>query len=329
MPPSSLYYCPRCNYSCHYKKDMRKHFERKTMCANNKNLDLTDEIKEYVLIHHVYHPPKKTNNVINQKLINYITYSNNLNTFINKMQLTDKLSNVLDYHGLSLIDLDDQLDQTFEEKVDNLIEDKYKRPYVLNQDELIDIIDNITKINKTELNHLNIIFDKTVNTLKIWQDQQWNSYIDEAGAKIIISSIKSYYLNEYEIYLIKKLHQEDQQNIDRVSVKEHLEIYYRFIAVFGLVPFIVDNFDRDILGHILVDNNNKHLSKMYSELFEQIRQSLKPIEINMTKKRIIKILKNNTIHNINELNQAIIELIKIDDNFNDYLSQKITDGKSN
>lgn len=53
------YMCPRCGYCTPFKNDMRKHMYRKLkVCpAALKDIEMTDEIKGYVLDNRVYRVP--------------------------------------------------------------------------------------------------------------------------------------------------------------------------------------------------------------------------------------------------------------------------------
>lgn len=56
MPKAEPFECPRCNYTTQIKRDMHKHlYLLKGLCANIKNLELTEEIKQCVLKSKIYH----------------------------------------------------------------------------------------------------------------------------------------------------------------------------------------------------------------------------------------------------------------------------------
>ena len=56
MPKKSKYQCIRCGYETEYKTNIHKHFFLKNEpCPQTKNqIDLTDEIKEYILKNRIY-----------------------------------------------------------------------------------------------------------------------------------------------------------------------------------------------------------------------------------------------------------------------------------
>ena len=52
------YQCPRCDYMCKIRQDIKKHFLRKTLCPSKNDIVLTDEIKDSVYKNRVYHLSK-------------------------------------------------------------------------------------------------------------------------------------------------------------------------------------------------------------------------------------------------------------------------------
>ncbi len=66
------YTCPRCGYCTTQKRDMRKHLlTLKKICpATENNIELTMEIKEYLLENRIYFIPKQTKQTKELKIIN-------------------------------------------------------------------------------------------------------------------------------------------------------------------------------------------------------------------------------------------------------------------
>lgn len=103
------YKCPRCSYKTPQKSNMRRHlYELKIICpACTLDIELTDEIKEYILLNRVWHQPKinveaqepTVIQIINQNNV-HGNYVNNFNNFEklkkNKDNITDLIS--LDKH---------------------------------------------------------------------------------------------------------------------------------------------------------------------------------------------------------------------------------------
>ena len=311
-----FYYCPRCNYQTTHKSNIRTHFKRQKVCANKNGIELTDDIREIVLRDHQYHYKKKDKTItINQTISQY----NILSNFINQMDMIDKINHLLFYQNKQIMDIEENLDVHFEKRIKKLEDDQFKIPYQLSQDDLIELINDVTKINRERIEQLNVLFDKKINRFKFYRTNEWESYIEDGGVKELISLIKSYFLDTYEVYLIRKLHRDSEQPVNRSSIQHHLKIYYQFLAIFDLPVFIFGLSDVEILGHKLKEDNDRYLEEYYTRMYSQEKTNIKESDKNRIKKKIINIVKENTVHNLSELNAAVLEFLRIDDNFRDQL----------
>jgi hypothetical protein len=293
---------------------MKRHFESKKPCQNKTGILLTDEIREHVLTYHTYKVekknPKHVINQFNQTVNNY----NTLNAFITQMPFPNKINLLMDYQNKKMIDFEDDLEKTFSGQVDRLENNSYPNGYYLDLQGILNLVDIVTKVKKDHLERFNILFDKTVKRLKYFSCGDWDTFLEDIGAKEVIKLLKSYFLDTYEVYLIKNLHG-DETFLNRVTVKDHLDIYYQFIAALELDPIVINQTDEEILGHRLIEAEEYHLSNKYSSQFHKLKTSVKPIEKNRIKKRISSIIKENTVHNIGELNHVLLDLLNIDDKF--------------
>ena len=87
---------------------------------------------------------------------------------------------------------------------------------------------------------------------------------------------------------------------------------------------IYGNSDKDILGYQLHENDPYFIEEHYMKWFNELKELVKLSEKNATKKQIINILKENSVHNIQELNKNILSIIQVDQTFKDKIIQ-ITD----
>jgi hypothetical protein len=294
---------------------MKKHFNRKTPCRNTHNVNLTEEIKDYVYEHKVYHPPAPSNP--KQVVNNY----NFLANFISKMDYDEKLEHVLGYQQQRLIDFEDGLDQRFERKLDRLDKNDYKQPYELTEKDLFGLINDVTKINSDQLNYLNVLFDKKVNRILFYSCEKWDSSIVEYGIADLVRYLQSYFLDTYEKYLIKNIHGDKFGAQARSSLKNHLEIYYRFLISVGLRSNLYGNTDEDILGRTQHENSPYSLEEYYMKWFDELKKLVKQSDKNSVKKQIINILKENSVHNIQELNKSVLSIIQVDQTFREKVLQ--------
>jgi hypothetical protein len=233
---------------------------------------------------------------------------------IAQMDTDQKLNLLMDYQNKKTIDFEDGLESQFKEKVKKLENDRYLNGYYLGEDDILKLVDNVTKIDNGNIEKFNILFDKTLRRLKLFSCGNWDSYLEDIGCTEVIRLIKSYFFDTYEVYLVRNLHC-DENSQSRAKLREHLEIYYRFIGVFELNPTIYNMSDDDILGHRLVENDEFHLSNRYTKLFHDLKKELRISEKNKIKRKIACIIKENTQYNLGQLNKAILELLQIDGDF--------------
>jgi hypothetical protein len=298
---------------------MRQHlYVRKTSCADINGLELTEQIKEQVMNARRYHPPKKSDKGSNATY-NIINQYNTINNFVCGLGFDEKMGLLLDYQKGRLLDIEDGLDDRFQQRVQRLEDDKYRSGCYLSLDDLFGLVNDVTKIDKDNIQKFNILFDKAVKRFKLYRCKTWESFLEDMGARELVSLIKSYYLDTYEIYLIRNLYTEKSINLNRIKLNEHLEIYYRFISIFELPAFITNFSDQEVLGHRLVEGNEDYLAEKYLQLYCEQKKQLKPTEINRIKRKIINIVKENTVHNLAELNKAVLEILKVDENFRNEL----------
>jgi hypothetical protein len=71
------YTCFKCGYTTKYSSHMVNHFNRAKPCpakSLERNIELTDDIKKYILDNRVYHIPKKTTNISRPVVVNNEEY---------------------------------------------------------------------------------------------------------------------------------------------------------------------------------------------------------------------------------------------------------------
>jgi len=316
------YQCIRCGYESERKDNMRKHlFTLHKTCPGCLNdIELTQELKEKILsnrrIDHKVKPKEKESEVVNPKIINNY---NNVSNFIAGMDTIDKLDKALLYSGESQVDYEDKLEKKFGKRIERLEDKTYRAAYVLDKESIYDLFNYVTRVNKDEINELSCLFDKKIGRLKIYRSKEWESYLEEIGIRELVSLIKSYFLNNYEIYLIKHLHDPSSLVANKRALLEHLYIYYKFIAIFDIPPYILGMTDYEIINFSVKENNDHYLEQQYMKIYSEQKKELKQSERNITKKRLAQIVKENTLQNVDELNKVILEYLKINKSFREDL----------
>lgn len=302
------YTCPRCLYQTMYKSDMHKHlYKLKKLCpAQESNVELTDDIKKHVLENRVYvvEEPVKQNTIIN----NY----HNVNNFIAGIDVLDKLAKYIKHKNIDIMGFEQAIEHRYSKTVERLESDTWKYGFELKTDDLLDVIDQVSKVNKVKsFEDLNIYYDKNSDKLKIY-DGEWEEMLIHKGVKKILETIQSYYWDVYEGYLLKKYHRETN-SYNRQKYSELLVEYYKFIGCFDVEPYIKNKDDETILG-VQGATDFTICDEIYP-MYIKTRDNIKKSDINEVKKMVLDIIRKNSNRNVTELNKRIFELFTIDEDF--------------
>lgn len=315
MTKKDQYLCPRCGFTTNNRYNMKKHlYDLKKICPGTKNvITLTDEIKEHILENRIYKIVKETNNTV----ININNNYQQINNIISNMNQLDKLNKYMQYKNIELVDIDETISDSFSTQVKKLKHNKYK-DYQLNLENIINLIDDITTINDIE--KLNILYDDILNKLKIFCDGEWKSYLIEYGIKELIEKIKEYYLDAYECYIIRKIH-DKSNNLRYINeLKEALKEYYKFLAWFNIQPYIYERNNNKILYNL---DNSKFLEfcddfsicDEFYNIYLKIASKINKSEQNKIKKGLESIIKNNTKAFFIDLNKKFTDTVHNDEEF--------------
>ena len=323
------YECPRCGYKTEFKTCIKRHFYvKKKQCATIKSMVvLTDEIKEHILEYRKYifgSTEKKPDGVMLNMINNYNT-NNTINNIVSGIEVIKKLTKYTDYKNIETIDFDDSVENKFAHKARRLEKNQYKQVLSINNDDLLQIIDQVSKVSDANtFEDLNIIYDPKLDKLKIF-DGEWKEFLLLKGVKTIVETIQTYYLDAYECYLIRRNRDDTVSLSSRNQCLELLEVYYKFISVFDIEPYIKGKSDNKILyssdderydidyeSHDI--ENHSIVDKLYP-LYCKTRDKIKKTEANSIIKSVVDIIKRNSSVNIEELNMKITELFNMDREF--------------
>ncbi len=223
------YVCPRCGYTTNHKYSMKFHlYNLKKPCPASRNdIELDDNIKEYIIDNRIYHVPKpqQTPTTINNNINQVINNINTLNNFIGKIDPIEKLTQYTNYKQIEVHGIEDSMEDRYSSKVRRLDNDAYKYGFELNFNDLLETIDEVSKVRSEE--DFNILYCARLNKLKIY-DGEWNELLVIPGIKRLIELIQNYYWNSYECYLLRKIHN-SPSSLDVVKSKELLDEYFKFI----------------------------------------------------------------------------------------------------
>ena len=321
MPRQPDYECPRCGYSTRHKAFMRKHLlSLKKPCPSSRlTIELTDDIKQHILDNRVYHLPEPPSNP-NINIINNINTNNTIANFVNKLEIKDKLGKYLDFKQLELQDFGTSLEEKYGSKVRRMERNGFKYGFVLQAQDLMGVIDEMSSIKRDDatFEDLNLMFNPKYQKLMIYDNGDWDEHLIDNGISRIIVLVKEYFLDTYEIFLIRRIR-------EALTALEHLTDYYKFIACFRVQPYIKGQPDNkilynsddprfeaasafhDISAHSIVD----HFYPKYQEISDGLSRG----EISEMKRKVLEIIKRNSSRNIDEFNKRIVDLIRMDDGF--------------
>lgn len=330
QPP---YECIRCAYKTPDRYDMNKHlYKRKKACpASHNDIDLSDEIKQYILTNRIYRipkaaPPENPMKVINQT----INYNNTMMNFVGGMDNIQKLSDYLNYKKLDLIPFDRSVELAYEKTRQKL--ERGQGHHVINQDDILEIIDRVTKIKNDNLEEFNVLYDSEMNKLMLYDSGDWKEMFLTSGMKNVVRTIQDYLWNAYECYLIRKIRRPDIHFDVRKDLREHIKEYYNFLACLDVDPYVKDHNDNQILYNPeddqyyeeveYGDEEHHSIADDYLALYKKTKDNLLVKQREKTRNELLDLIKRNSKKNVSELNKIIVSLINVDTEFKETLMAK-------
>jgi hypothetical protein len=193
------YTCIRCGYMSEKKSHMQQHLlNAKRGCPSSRmDIILTDEIKQYILENRIYHPPKPstpepqqqvTNNhqTINQIINNF----NTMNNFVSQLDPIDKLTKLIKHNNSELVTLDFNIQEKYCNKRESIEEAKsYDSNIAFKHHDLLEIVDEVSKLVNGQMEELNVIYDNKTNKLKLYGLEGLADWEEVLVAKGITSSL--------------------------------------------------------------------------------------------------------------------------------------------
>ncbi len=299
------YTCPSCGYHTNRKEYMRRHFYQNVKhCPKKKHdIELTEEVKQYVLTNRVWHFKKqaRTKTVYNSLLIQQ-TNNNIINNHISELLPEAKIDLYMQHTNQKLLTLDNKVEMKYRDQVDKLDADGYKYDFFLNKDDFYNIIDEISQSNRDAINEMNIIYDDNGKKIKLYLGE-WKSLRTKYAIKEIMFAIKNNYLDSYESYLINKYIDPNTSMFTKQKTIEYIEEYYRFLTCIELSPFIESSdLDEEIIDEFLTK-------------FKNVRDCVTIGQLTRTFKEIVEIVTRNSKQNIKELNCKLINVFNMEEDF--------------
>lgn len=276
---------------------------------SENNIDLTDEIKQFILTNRVYHIPKQSPQ---QVIINQINNNQQIINFIAKIDPVQKLQAYIEHTNTTILPFEDKVREQYQDQIEmcETIQTQLTN-FALDRNHLTNILNDMTSPNG--IDKLNVIYDKVNEKLLIFNEGDWESYPFDIGVKELVEKIKYIYLDKYEELLLDK-YDHDISFQERKRAEERLTEYYAFLIAFGIKPLLVQGKRKAIL-----DYNDKY----YTSVYEKVKKSIAPSQLNETVRTVHNIIKSNCVTSVGELNKRIMDVFCSDQDFKDTIIQML------
>jgi len=334
-PKLKPYCCPRCTYETPRKDYIRVHFTKlKKPCVAVNPITLTPDIIEYVYANRVYNlvappppPPQTINNIINQN--NYIS------NYIANMDVFTKLNQLLQYKNVELQDFESLVESTYEKEAHKFKKDLYRGDVQYDQNHFLEMIHKVTRAEKPNLSDLSVMYNKDEDRIYLSTGSgNWDNLQRDRGVEYIVDTIASYYLEYYEIYLIRKIESSKVTPVQKMALQTCLDEYYKFISTFKVSPFVRNKQDRDIFANDersdeddddnqenIADVDSHRLVDKYNTLYQTASNATTDAQKKHILKSVVEVIKTSTKTNIRDLNKQIMSIIHMDEEFKTQVMQ--------
>lgn len=329
------YSCPRCGYQTPRKSCMRNHlYKSKKPCpCTIRDLDITEEIKEHIMVNRVYHLPAKQDCTHINKVVNNFNIQNNM---ISRIDTIDKLSYLTAYRQVDMIGLEDKIEKVYGFTKKKLETNGFKYGFNMKMDDLFDIVNEISSLSHTckDMEEFNVFYDKECDKLNVYEEDRWEEMVFNKGVKVVLEKIQGCFWYAYECYLLRQIYLGGKGGFHTARCREHLDQYFKFIGCFDMYPYLWQRPNKEILYN---EGDPRHggaqvgahmyeeytLSDEYGARYIKVRDGTKRSEVVEIRKNVVDIIKNNSIKNTKELNKRVFELFQMDEKFKNSVIQRL------
>ena len=343
------YVCPRCNYSSTRKTDVSRHFHRKIRCPPLKSdITLSPEIIEHILNNRQDALPiilqrsesgsekhgtdvscvesatvqiNNTQNIVNINHNNNHSHNHNRRININKLVIQidsiDKIKEIVKHQDLVLSGVDITFENIFQEDCQKWVEGK--SDYLgLNKFDLLDYVNRGLEAQSPA--EFNIVYKTNPNRICIYNDGQWENYLEERGVHRVVELLRSYAFDEYELYLLKKIHTALCNR--KIDLTICLETYYNFLICFDMSLHAEGQTDQYIMGYTLRDDSTNSIENYAIKLYSGIKKSVEKTEKKRRYREVLDIIKGSSANNMNRVNTAMMNILSVDQEFREQMINK-------
>jgi hypothetical protein len=287
---------------------MEKHLYKKKQCPKRlHDIELSDEVKLYVLANRIYHIPKQQ---LVSPVNSTINIYNQMTNIIASMDVIERIQTLVQKTQTDLIPLESKIEQLYGDTGALLtVEDGDAGGWqdnMLEKDDFYDIIERVSKTNDDTFGDIGMLFDDKLNKLHIREGDAWSLERFDYGVKRVIGMLQDTYFDHYECYLIGKI-LNDANFRARQQCEELLRLYYGFIESFDLKPFACSGNSSD--DELLSDASNK---ERFERLFKIEKDALKKVQRDKYIREVRDIIVRNAQRNKAEISKRLLSLVKAD-----------------
>ena len=293
---------------------------KKKCPAQKENIELTQEIKEFVLANRIYKIPEVVpeHKTINQTINNY----NMVNNFISSMDAFEKLKSYIDIKQVVLMSLDEQFEEMFSARARRMQKLKPQHQCISH---FYDTIDKTSRVPEDRPEFFNILYETKFNKLRIYNDGIWQEFLPANGVAKILEASQLYWFNCYECCLIRHLVDPTNTGVAAAKCRESLEAYYKFIISFDVQPFFRGKTNNKFLypeedvryrhPEDITDPTVFSIEEQVAKIYDRVKKEISKADINRIKRDFTDIIKKNTQQNIDDLNKKCITEFNVDPDF--------------
>jgi hypothetical protein len=245
-----------------------------------------------------------------------------MNNFINAIDPLKKIQDYIKHKNIPLISFDRSVELKYKKTRQKL--ERGQGTHSMSQDDIFEILDNVTKVASESLEDFNYFYDSNVKKLIMYESGDWKEMYVSSGLKMTIRTIKEYLWDAYECYLIKKMRTIANLH-DKQKLKELLQEYYTFLGCMDVDPFVKDSYNNKILftpdddEYWNVpsnrDTNAWSIAEENMKIYNKVKDDITNKQKDKMKNNLLDVIKTNSKRNVSELNKVVISLINVDAEF--------------
>lgn len=300
------YTCPRCDYTAAQKNDMRRHLNSKRGCPQFKMVvELTDEVKEFILKNRIYKPPVSPIASNITQINNY----NQVNNYVNQLNIKEKAEAVLEHRGIPPLCVFKKIEGELKRE-HKFMEREGIDFHLDNLGSFVDIVERVCMCNT--LSEISVLYTPKTDQLHIFDDKSWDSMPIKDGTVRVMSLLNDNFFYHYERYLILQNHNASNPR-RKTYIMEKLGKLYNILVTFDLLPLVNEDATDDNIFHN--DSSSTTYVEEYYVEYKKAARNLDHKEKAIIFNRMVETVKMCSKTILCQLNNAVIEILECDPDF--------------